>query len=108
MSDGKNILESSREILQDFVVPELKSVKTNVESLRTELHIHTQAIREEMRLSVSAIREELKLHNQALREEMKLRQETVEQAIRGLSGKLDDYMDIRERIAQLEARLPRQ
>ena len=43
----------------------------------------------------------------ALRTEMKLRDENTQQAIRPLSEKLDFAIDIRERLAALEARLPR-
>jgi hypothetical protein len=43
----------------------------------------------------------------ALRTEMKLRDENTQQAIRHLSEKLDFAIDIRERLAALEARLPR-
>jgi len=44
----------------------------------------------------------------AIRVEMKLRDEITQQAIRHLSEKLDYAIDIRERLAALEARLPRQ
>jgi hypothetical protein len=44
----------------------------------------------------------------ALRTEMKLRDENTQQSIRHLSEKLDFAIDIRERLAALEARLPRQ
>ncbi|MBT9331292.1 hypothetical protein [Paracidobacterium acidisoli] len=44
----------------------------------------------------------------ALRTEMRLRDENTQQAIRHLAEKLDFAIDIRERLAALEARLPRQ
>lgn len=44
----------------------------------------------------------------ALRQEMRLRDEMNAQAIRSLIDKLDFAIDIRERLASLEARMPRQ
>jgi hypothetical protein len=44
----------------------------------------------------------------SLSKEMQLRDEMNAQAIRGLSQKLDFAIDIRERLATLEARMPRQ
>ncbi|HEY0263757.1 MAG TPA: hypothetical protein VGC07_04470 [Granulicella sp.] len=75
MSTSKNIAESFRDVVQDLLVPELKSLKVSIDSLRTE---------------------------------MTLRDEKQAQAIQFLSEKLDFALDIRERLATLEARLPRQ
>lgn len=75
MNATKNAVESFREVVQDLLVPELKSVKVAIDSLRTE---------------------------------MMLRDEKQTQAIRHPSEKLDFAIDIRERLASLEARLPRQ
>jgi hypothetical protein len=50
----------------------------------------------------------LKVSMDSMRSEMKLRDEKNEQAMRHLSEKLDFAIDIRERLASLEARLPRQ
>lgn len=50
----------------------------------------------------------LKVSMDSMRSEMKIRDEKNEQAMRHLSEKLDFAIDIRERLASLEARLPRQ
>jgi hypothetical protein len=50
----------------------------------------------------------LRVSMDAIRSEMKVRDEKHEQAMRHLSEKLDFAIDVRERIASLEARLPRQ
>jgi hypothetical protein len=50
----------------------------------------------------------LKMSLDSMRSEMKIRDEKNEQAMRHLSEKLDLAIDIRERLASLEARLPRQ
>ena len=81
----KNAVDSLREVVQDFLVPELKSVKVSIDSLHTELKISIDALRNEMRLQ----------------------DEKQTQAIQHLSEKLDYAIDIRERLAALEARTPR-
>jgi hypothetical protein len=130
MSDGKNILETFRDVAQDILVPRLKALEVEMESLRVESKMTSEAIREEMRLTSSAIREEMKLNSQLLREEMKFRYEALEKTIaegnerlaqlvrhgdeineksvQALSEKLDGSIPIRERLAAIEARLPRQ
>lgn len=50
----------------------------------------------------------MKISIDALRREMELRDQRQDQAMRHLSEKLDFAIDIRERMASLEARLPRQ
>ena len=82
MSNAKNVVETFRDVVQDLLVPELKAVKVSVDSLHNEMN--------------------------SLRNEMKLRDEKQGQAILHLSEKLDFAIDIRERLASLEARLPRQ
>jgi hypothetical protein len=68
MSDGKNILETFRDVAQDLLVPPLKALEVEMKSLRIESNGTGEAIREEMRLTNSAIREEMKLNSQLLRE----------------------------------------
>jgi hypothetical protein len=82
---AKNAVESLRDIVQDLLVPELKSLKVSIDSLRSETNISMDALRNEMRL----------------------RDEKQTQAFHHLSEKLDRAIDIRERLAPLEARVPR-
>lgn len=82
----KTVVDSLREVMQDLLVPELKAVKVSVDSLRNEM----------------------KTSLDSMRQEMHLRDEMSAQAMRSLSEKLDFAIDIRERLASLEARLPRQ
>jgi hypothetical protein len=70
----KNAFESFREVVQDLLVPELKSIKVSIDSLRTK---------------------------------MQLRDEKQTQAVQHLSDKLDVAMNVRERLAAIEARLPK-
>lgn len=86
MAATKNMVESLREVVQDLLVPELKALRVSVDSLRNEM----------------------KTSSDSLRQEMHLRDEMNAQAMRSLSEKLDFAIDIRERLASLEARLPRQ
>ncbi len=49
----------------------------------------------------------IKTSIEAMRQEMQLRDEKQTQALKYLSDKLDYAIDIRERLASLEARMPR-
>ena len=93
---SKNAVESLPEIVQDLLVPELKAIKVDIEALRNEVKLSNEALRSEMRSST-----------EALRNEMKLRDEKQGQAIQNLSEKLGYAIDIRERLAVLEDRIPR-
>ena len=83
---AKNIVDSFREVVQDLLVPELKALRVSVDSMKVEMQLHDEKVHTELRL----------------------RNERMQESIRGLSQKLDFAIDIRERLAALEARLPRQ
>jgi hypothetical protein len=93
MSATKNAVESFRDVVQDLLVPELKAVKVSVDSLHSEM---------------SYLRTEIKLRDEKMEQLVRTGDEKNEQAIRTLSQKLDFAIDIRERLASLEARVPRQ
>ena len=90
---AKNVVESLRDVVQDLLVPEFKALKVSVDALREDMH---------------ELRSDLKESADSLRQEMRLRDEMSAQALRNLSEKLDSAIDIRERLASLEARMPRQ
>ena len=71
----------------------MKAVKVSVDSLHSE---------------VGYLRAEMKGSIDALRIEMKLRDEIHTLALRNLSEKLEFTIELRERLASIEARLPRQ
>ena len=133
MSEGLASVGSFREAIQDLLVPEFEAVKVSIgslrtemkisdEALRTEMAINMSAIREENRLNLASVREEIKANREenrsniaSIREEMKLREQHLvtviqagdarnEQLILALSAKLDFAIDIRERLAVIEAR----
>ena len=83
---GKNIVESFREVVQDLLVPEMKAVKLSVDALRSEMILRDDRLEQSIRFGL----------------------ENTSQAIRNLSEKLEFAIDIRERLAALEARTPRQ
>ena len=92
-SAARNVVESLRDVVQDLLVPEFKALKVSVDALREDMH---------------ELRSDLKESADSLRQEMRLRDEMSAQALRNLSEKLDYAIDIRERLASLEARMPRQ
>jgi len=83
---AKTVVDSFREAIQDLLVPELKAIRVSVDSLRTEMHLRTEN----------------------LQRELQLRDEMLKAEIHALGQKLDFAIDIRERLAGLEARLPKQ
>ena len=111
MSD-KNFVGSLREIVQDLLVPELKAVKVEIAALRTDMKSSNEALRIDMMSSNEALRTDMNLSIGALRDELKIRIEAsdrhTEQLIRALSDKLDFTIEVRERLASIEARMPRQ
>jgi capsule polysaccharide export protein KpsE/RkpR len=107
---AKGTVESLREIVQDLLVPELKSLKVSIDSLHHELHSEVAAIRGEMtslRGEMTSLRGEMATGFDAVRTEMRLRDEKQSQAIQALSDKLGYAIDIRERLAVLEDRSAR-
>jgi hypothetical protein len=83
---AKSVVDSLREVVQDQLVPELKAVKVSVDSLRSEMILRDEKLEQSIRLGL----------------------ENSTAAIRHLSEKLDGAIAIRERLASIEARLPRQ
>jgi hypothetical protein len=83
---AKTIVDSLREVVQDLLVPELKALRVSVDSMKVEMQLRDEKVHTELRL----------------------RDERMQDSIRSLSQKLDFAIDIRERLAALEARLPRQ
>ncbi len=85
-------------------MPELRALKISIKSLRTEMQLRdekqTNATDEQGRRLTQAI--------EGLTHKMRLRDERQTQIIASLSEKLDFAIDIRERLASVEARLPKQ
>ncbi|HEV2324943.1 MAG TPA: hypothetical protein VGS10_13415 [Terracidiphilus sp.] len=85
-ASAKTIVDSLREVVQDLLVPELKALRVSMDSMKVEMQLRDDQVHTELRL----------------------REERMQDSIRSLSQKLDFAIDIRERLAALEARLPRQ
>ncbi len=117
----RNAAESLRDIVQDLLVPELKAIKTELDSQRRENETHFAGIRSES----AAIRNEVKItsaaqkaETESLRVELRLRDEKQTQALYALSErqtqafnvlseKMGTLMEVRERLAVLEDRAKR-
>jgi len=107
-ASAKTVVDSFREALQDLLVPELKALRVSVDSLRTEMHLRNDGLQKEMQLRDETLRAELKLRDEQLRADIQAGDAATQEMVRNLSQKLDFAIDIRERLAALEARLPRQ
>ena len=100
-----------REVIQDLVAPDLRAIKVSVDALAQELKLRTESLASEMKLRSEGLQEQIK----QLREEVRLRDENqgkmlqlIATDIKGLSQKFDFTNDLRERVASLEARTPKQ
>ncbi len=121
----KNTVESLRDIVQDLVAPDLKALRVTVDShrnentiqfealrreidaLRDEVRSSSDTLRSEMRSSNEALRSEMRSSNEALRTEMRVRDEKQSIALQAIADKLGTILEVRERLAVLEDRLPR-
>jgi hypothetical protein len=101
---AKNVVESLRDVVQDILVPEFKALKASGDALRVDMH----ELRFDLKESVDSLRQEMRLRDQKMEQLVRSGDEKNEQAIRSLSEKLDYAIEIRERLASLEARMPRQ
>ncbi len=101
---SKNMVESFRDVVQDLLVPELKAVKVSVESLSHQM----DSLRIEMKLRDEKMEQLIKAGDARLEQMIQHGDERNERAVQALCEKLDFAIDIRERLATLEARQPRQ
>lgn len=99
----KNAVESLRDIVQDLLVPELKSIKVELEAMRTEMRLRDEKQTE----ATHALRGELRSGLDALRIEMQIRDEKQTASNQALSDKLGVLIEVRERLAVLEDRAKR-
>ena len=104
-----------RDAIQDLLVPELRSLKVSMEGIRTEMQLRderqTVALQSQGERQTAALQaqgERLTQAIEALTHEVRLRDENQSKAMASLSQKLDFAIDIRERLAHVEARLPKQ
>lgn len=114
-----------REAVQDMLVPELRAMKVSIEALTVELRLrdatqttNLEALREELRLrdatqtkNLEALREELRLRTDSLKEELRNRTDSLQTEMRTGFKRIDEtigtQIELRERLASIEARLPR-
>jgi hypothetical protein len=80
-TSAKTIVDSLREIAQDILVPEVKSLKVSIESLRTEMHLGD----EKLQNSVDALRVEMQLRDDRLHTELRLRDERMQDTFKNLA-----------------------
>lgn len=111
-----------REVIQDLVAPDLRAIKVSVDGLALEIKLRTDALTQELKIRIEGLASETKLRSEGLqeeirmlREEMRLRDENQSRMLqmiatdmKGLSQKFDLTNDLRERLASVEARMPRQ
>lgn len=119
----------SMKVSMDALTAELRlrdaTQTTNLGALRDELRLrdatqttNLEALREELRLrdatqtkNLESLREELRLRTDSLKEELRNRTDSLQTEMRAGFKRIDEtigtQIDVRERLASIEARLPR-
>lgn len=93
-----------REVIQDLVTPDLKAVKSSIEALQQELRLRTESLSHEMKIRHDALQEEIRLRDAVQTANFA----RLTEAVNHLANKIDGMnLDLRERVATLEARVPR-
>ena len=92
-SAAKNFVESFRDVVQDLLVPELKAIKVAQEAAHTE---------------TGYMRAEMKLRDEKMEQLIRHIDERNERSLARLESRFDEAVAFRERLASIEARLPRQ
>ena len=93
-------------------------MKVSLDSLRTEMKMRNEATRREIEMNKNALREEMNplrsiekiitnCHN-SLTQLVRQSKERSERSIQALADKFDGPVQIRERLATLQARIPKQ
>jgi hypothetical protein len=99
----KSSIDSVREIVQDFLVPELKAVKVSIESLQIEMRLRD----EKQTQAIMHLDDKLTQSTKNLDDKLTQSTQYLSENIRQISDKIDSSAELRERLASLEARLPR-
>jgi DNA-binding transcriptional MerR regulator len=87
----KSSINSVPEIVQDFLVPELKAVKVSIDSIQNEMRLRDENQSRAM---------------QHLDEKLTQTTQHLSEKIQALSDKVDTSAEFRERLASPEARMP--
>ncbi len=94
---AKGIYETVKQAIQDVVAPDLERIKGQLAGARSELKAELTAVRGE----VKAVDDRIA----SLRNEMHAELRTVSARIDALKDRLDEALNIRERLATLEAKV---
>ena len=98
---GDNVISELRQLLQDVVAPDLKSIIVRVEGLQRQMELSQKAIEaqlEAFRVEQVAFRSEMQAFRAEMRSEFQGQRNLLQNEV------LRETSPIRERIASLEAR----
>lgn len=100
MTEAQNIISGFRAALQDLLIPELKSIKTEIGYMQKAIDANTlemKELRTEMRSDLKSLRSDL-------REDMQIFRDTIVQLIARLDT-TQKLTELAERIAKLEQKV---
>jgi hypothetical protein len=116
---AKSVIDSLREVLQDILEPELKALRVSVDSMRTEMQLRDEKTQESVRHLDLRTQESIRhlderttaliLHlDEKTQQSIKALDDRTQSSLEKLAQRLDLALDIRERLAVLEAGSPKQ
>ncbi len=97
---SENILETIRSTVQDFLAPELKTQGVRLDGIEKRLDDSRHSLEQRIDDSKDLLRAEMRA--------LDARMNTLESLIRSLTQQVTMESSLRERVASLEARMPKQ
>ncbi len=94
-----SVYATLKQVLQDFIAPQLEALKAEISSVRGEI----SAFRTEMRTEIRRLDEKIG----SVRNEIKADIARIDEKLTFTNKRLDEALEIRERLAALEANVGR-
>ncbi|HVI10950.1 MAG TPA: hypothetical protein VND65_21880 [Candidatus Binatia bacterium] len=102
-----DVVQSVRQLLQDFIAPELRELKSDVKALDTKVSSEVKAVESKLSAEIKGVDSRLSSHIKLLESKMDSGFAELRSLIenRNLRAELDstrDIADLRERVTRLE------
>lgn len=101
MTDSANVVKGFRQVVQDLLVPELRSIKTEIEYMKKAIDLNSEEIkslRAETKEEIRALKTETKKAIDANSEEIKSLRTETRQEIKTLSDKMEKLTEVTLRL----------
>jgi DNA anti-recombination protein RmuC len=112
---SENVLETIRATVQDFLAPELRTHGVRLDNIERRLDDTRHSLEQRMDDLKSSLEHRILDSKETLRAEMRVlearmdaRLDSIENLLRNLIQQISIESNLRERVASLEARMPKQ